>query len=176
MCEPAIIYGGKLGPITCPGTKLSVEAHQLKTVINYLELSELWELYSDLPSPFIPVLQGWTLGDYERCAELYRGCGVDLHKLPRVGLGSVCRRQSGVKIGLIANWFASEGIKLHGFGVKLEGLDLYAEKLTSCDSLAWSYDARRAAPMPGHTHSTCSNCLPYAMAWRSKHFGSQLAA
>jgi hypothetical protein len=34
---------------------------------------------------------------------------------------------------------------MHGFGVKTQGLAMYADSLTSADSLAWSYWARRDA-------------------------------
>jgi hypothetical protein len=66
MCEPWIIAQ----------TGLSVD-DQRRTVANFLELGELWAEESDRPSPFIPVLQGWSFGDYMRCAELYAEAGVD---------------------------------------------------------------------------------------------------
>ena len=93
---------------------------------------------------------------------------MDLAACPVVGLGSVCRRQNSVRIGLIASWLAADSLRLHGFGVKTEGLRLYGEHLASCDSLAWSYDARRNPPLPGHPHRSCANCLPYAAAWRQR--------
>jgi hypothetical protein len=39
----------------------------------------------------MPVLQGWTAGDYWRCADRYDRAGVRLEDYPVVGLGSVCR-------------------------------------------------------------------------------------
>ncbi len=83
MCEPFIIER----------TGLSVVAHYHQTVENYLELRQLAPHL-----PIIPVLQGWRLADYLACRELYRSAGVDLAALPRVGLGSVCRRQSTAEI------------------------------------------------------------------------------
>ena len=106
------------------------------------------------------------MGDYERCAELYREAGVDLAGQKVVGLGSVCRRQNAIRIGAIVSMFAAE-MRLHGFGVKTQGLDAYGTQLASADSLAWSYDARRSAPLSGHSHKTCSNCLEYAASWRA---------
>jgi hypothetical protein len=63
--------------------------------------------------------------------------------------------------------FAAE-MPLHGFGVKTQGLGAYGDRLASADSLAWSYDARRSEPLPGHSHKTCSNCLEYAASWRAE--------
>ena len=44
--------------------------------------------------------------------------------------------------------------------------------LASADSLAWSYDARRRPPLPGHTHKNCANCQPYALTWRTRVLNS----
>jgi hypothetical protein len=162
MCEPWIIYGGG----SFPGTHLSVEEHQRRTVANFLELRELWPTVSDRPCPFIPVLQGWTAGQYVDCAELYAEAGVYLAAQKAVGLGSVCRRQSTIRIGLIVDMFAAD-MPLHGFGVKTQGLAAYGTQLASADSLAWSYDARRSAPLPGHAHKSCANCLEYGRMWRA---------
>ena len=63
---------------------------------------------------------------------------------------------------------ASLGIHLHGFGVKAGGLVRYADCLVSADSLAWSFEARRAAPLSGCRHANCANCLRYATAWRER--------
>ncbi|MDB4898121.1 MAG: hypothetical protein JWN15_4383, partial [Firmicutes bacterium] len=78
----------------------------------------------------------------------------------------VCRRQNTIVIGAIVSLFAEE-LPLHGFGVKTRGLAAYGSQLASADSLAWSLDARRSAPLPGHTHKSCSNCLEFAAEWRS---------
>jgi hypothetical protein len=163
MCEPWIIQGGN----GFPGTGLSVDRHQHLTVDNFVELRELWPQHSDRPCPFIPVLQGWTVGDYIRCREMYRAAGVDLAAEKVVGLGSVCRRQNTIRIGAIVGMLADE-LPLHGFGVKTSGLQSYGRQLASADSMAWSLDARRSAPMPGHTHQSCANCQEYAAQWRSE--------
>jgi hypothetical protein len=154
------------------GTGLSVEVHQELTVANFLELQALWPQFSDLPCPFRPVVQGWARGDYFRCVERYQAAGVDLASFDRVGVGSVCRRQSSISIGLIMSMLADEGLKLHGFGVKTQGLDLYGESLVSCDSMSWSYEARRNQRLPGHTHKTCANCLEYALQWWEEKAGA----
>jgi hypothetical protein len=51
-----------------------------------------------------------------------------------------------------------------------------AHDLVSADSMAWSYAARRAPPLPGHDkpgngrprgHKNCANCADWALSWRS---------
>lgn len=153
MCEPSMLAK----------TGRTVAQHQERTVANLLELRSLAPRL-----PFVPVLQGWTLADYLRCVELYDRAGVNLQAEPLVGLGSVCRRQATGVIGAIVRRLASLGLRLHGFGVKLAGIARYAEHLVSADSMAWSYDARRSMPLPGHTHKSCANCMPYALRWREK--------
>lgn len=150
MCEPFVIEK----------TGLSVREHQERTVQNYLDLRDR--------GPFIPVLQGWTLADYERCIDLYDEAGVDLTAEPVVGVGSVCRRQSTAEIGSIFGALSGAGIACHGFGVKKEGVARYGRFLTSADSMAWSYRARRSWPLPGCTHKSCANCSKFALRWRDE--------
>ncbi|MFG2245500.1 hypothetical protein [Spirillospora sp. NPDC048823] len=163
MCEPEVIAGGWRGRLYFVGTGLSVAEHQRRTVASYLELRRL---APDLP--WIPVLQGWTLAEYARCADLYADAGVDLSALPVVGLGSVCRRQSTTEIRDIVTVFARRGLRLHAFGVKTLGLGLYGHQIASADSMAWSQAAKHEPAWPGHTHKNCANCLPWATAWRSR--------
>jgi hypothetical protein len=144
-------------------TGLTVLDHQTRTIDNYIALRTM------APEvPWVPVLQGWLPWQYEDHVEAYSKRGVDLFALPTVGLGSVCRRQHTFRIEMLIRTLASAGLKLHGFGFKLMGLSRAADALTSADSLAWSYDARRSAPMPGHTHKNCANCLPFALDWRDQ--------
>jgi len=151
MCEPFIT--GQTG--------LTVREHIARTVENYLILARL------APGLIVPVVQGYLLEDYLSCCDLYASAGVDLAALPRVGLGSVCRRQSTAQIAVIVTELARRGLSLHGFGVKTGGLHLYGHLLTSADSMAWSYAARRAPALPGCTgHKNCANCLTYATWWR----------
>lgn len=168
MCEPQIIHGG--GPGGFPGTHLSVAEHQRRTVANFLELAGLWPGESDQECPFMPVLQGWEPDDYHRCAALYEAAGVRLEDFPVVGLGSVCRRQGTAAIARLITELTPR-LALHGFGVKTRGLLAVGWRLESADSMAWSYDGRRSAPMPGHTHQNCANCLPFAAAWRERLLG-----
>ena len=153
MCEPFMLAK----------TGLTVAEHQMRTVENYVELRAL---APDLP--FVPVLQGWSRDDYHRCVELYQRVGVDLATETLVGVGSVCRRQATGEIEAIVHCLASLGIRLHGFGVKAGGLVRYADCLVSADSLAWSFEARRGAPLDRCAHANCANCLRYAVAWRER--------
>lgn len=149
MCEQRILKR----------TGLTVREHQQRTVRNLLRLREL---APDLP--FVPVLQGWTLADYQRCADLYTRAGIDLESEPLVGVGTVCRRQHKAVVEHIMRAFASRNLRLHGFGVKISGLSQYAEALSSSDSASWS---RRGRYVPGCTssHRTEANCLRFALSW-----------
>jgi hypothetical protein len=127
--------------------------------------------------PFVPVVQGWTLADYLRCVEMYLRAGIDLVAEPLVGVGSVCRRQSTEEIESIMRTLAGLGLRLHGFGVKVRGLELYGGCLSSADSMAWSFRARRSAPLPGCVgHKNCANCLRYALLWRDDVLACMRAA
>jgi hypothetical protein len=76
-------------------------------------------------------------------------------------------RQSTAEIAVIVTTLARRGLRLHGLGVKTGGLHLYGHRLTSADSMAWSYAARRAPALPGCIgHKNCANCLAYATRWR----------
>jgi hypothetical protein len=142
-------------------TGLVLAVHQVLTVTNYLTLRDL-----DADLPFIPVLQGQTLDDYQRCADLYDSLGVDL-TATTVGLGSVCRRQSTPEIGSIVGHFHAQGLRLHGFGCKAGAITRYGQLLESADSLAWSFGGRRDGTCL-HLKSKCANHLHYALSWRDR--------
>ncbi len=153
MCEPFVLSK----------TGLTVREHQERTVANYLELLRI---APDLP--WVPVLQGWEFEDYLRCRQMYASAGVDLASLPLVGLGSVCRRQNTGMVEELVRHLYAGGIQLHGFGFKLQGLARCADVLASADSMAWSYAARKRAPLPGCPHKSCANCYRYAALWRER--------
>lgn len=154
MCEPGMLEK----------TGLKISQHQFNTTLNYIELRE-----ADASLPFIPVIQGWSIDDYFRHIELYGRLGVDLTKEPLVGIGSVCRRQHTNEIGAIVRAIAGEGIRLHGFGVKIQGLAKYRESLASADSFAWALTAwKQQIQMPGCTHTNCANCPVWAVEWRRR--------
>ncbi|MFF7415617.1 hypothetical protein ACFZBG_40445 [Streptomyces lydicus] len=166
MCEPVVIHGGAVGRVRFAGTKLTVAEHQRRTVANLLTLRSV---APDVP--FIPVLQGHTVEQYLTCVHRYHDAGVDLGAEPVVGIGSICRRQGTSEVAdIIASVCqAVAGIRLHGFGVKAQGLAAYGSMLHSSDSLAWSFAAMHDAPMPGcRSHRTCANCPRYAFRWREE--------
>jgi hypothetical protein len=155
MCEPWILEQSKswLG-----GT---VGAHQRWTTDNFLELRTLAE---DLP--FIPVIQGWEMDDYLRHVDQYAAAGVDLTLEPTVGIGSVCRRQASDEIAVIIARLAVDGLRLHGFGVKADGIRKYGWLLDSADSMAWSFGGRQIRPCPVRQVASCAHCVHHALAWR----------
>lgn len=152
MCEPFML----------DRTGFTVAEHQRRTVDNYLRLRDM---APDVP--WVPVLQGWTLPQYQWCADAYERAGVDLTAEPTVGIGSVCRRQSTGQIGAIFAALAARGIRLHGFGVKTLGLAAYAAYAFSADSTGWSARGRRE-PGCTPTHKTEANCMSFACRWRAR--------
>ena len=158
MCEPIMLEN----------TGLTVREHQRRTVDNFLELRTL-----DCDTPIIPVLQGYALDEYKDCFEMFESSGVDLRAESLVGLGSVCRRQSSDDIERIVSYFHAKDLRLHGFGVKTNGLKKYGEMLSSVDSMAWSFDARygqRHCSVHANEPKTpsCNNCLTYAEEWHDR--------
>jgi hypothetical protein len=152
MCEPFILKK----------TGLTVIQHQRRTVDSYLRLMEL------APSvPWFPVLQGYQSDDYHRHVDMYTNAGVTLRQLLRTGVGSICRRQHSTEIASLLFSLQRQGLRLHGFGVKLKGLALTKGVLMSADSMSWSFTARREMPLQGHNerHKNCANCQIYAELW-----------
>lgn len=141
-------------------TGLTVRDHQWLTVQNY---EELLSLAPEIP--WAPVLQGWDWEQHREHLELYTARGHDLWALPVVGIGSVCRRQNTREAALTIRRLSKLGLKLHGFGFKVTGLSECWDGLVSSDSLAWSYQARRNPPLPGHKHKSCANCWDFAKKW-----------
>lgn len=165
MCEaPMLAKTGK-----------TVGQHQQLTVNSWLALRAI-----DAGLPWVPVLQGYTVADYERCADLYERHGaVRLADLPLVGLGSVCRRQGMAEAADIVKRLYARGLRnLHGFGFKTTGLVSrnlkLARYLASADSMAWSRRARSAwrhdgLRLCGCDHAGgCANCLAWALEWRRR--------
>lgn len=130
MCEEKILRR----------TGLTVAEHQRRTVRSAVELRDI---APDLP--WVPVLQGFTRDDYFRCVDLYGRAGVDLFNGRTVGIGSVCRREDTREAEQIIRELAGLGLRLHGFGFKLGGVERCADVLASADSLAWSDGERHKA-------------------------------
>lgn len=163
MCEPQVLSR----------TGLPVRAHQCLSVANFLELRQLApEL------PWFPVLQGWVPEDYQEHVEAYARCGVDLSREPLVGVGTICRRQHTTEAVGVLRDLAGLGLRLHGFGLKLQGLRAARECLVSADSMAWSFDARRLGHKRGANwcgspaHKNCANCRLFAEHWYERVCGA----
>lgn len=120
-------------------TGLSVIEHQLRTIRSMLFCRD-----AAPELPWMPALQGFTVDDYLRCADLYAAHGVDLTALPLVGLGSVCRRSGTRELEYVIGELARRlpGIPFHGYGVKSDGTLLSCLDLRSVDSDAWSERGR----------------------------------
>lgn len=165
MCEREIIEGGTISGRRAPGTGKTLLDHQKLTVESYFTLSAM-----EPTLPFLPALQGFTVDEYLRCIEMYAEGGLDLRG-KWVGLGSVCRRQGTTVICSLIEQLAKTGLLLHGYGVKVQGLERIARYLHSADSMAWSYGARvTKTKMPecvaaGRNHKNCANCPVYALHW-----------
>jgi hypothetical protein len=155
MCEPWVLHK----------TGLSIKTHQALTIASLLELRDR---APDIA--WAPVLQGWHLPDYVRHIDAYAHWGIDLTSEPVIGVGSVCRRQGTQEAVDICRALSTLGLRLHGFGIKKNGLFRLARYLASADSMAWSFDARRKQrPECGSvTHKNCANCLVYALRWRDQ--------
>jgi hypothetical protein len=120
-------------------TGLTVAEHQARTVQSYDELRQM-----NTGLPFLPVLQGFELDDYLRCADLYAAAGYEFRGTGMlVGVGSICRRQGTAEAERIIRRLHADGFELHGFGFKLDGLLRCRSALASADSLAWSDGARK---------------------------------
>lgn len=117
-------------------TGLTVEEHQRRSVASYLELRALAPAI-----PWVPTLQGHTLGEYLRCVQMFRDAGVHLGDVPLVGLGSVCRRDDPQEIADVVTGVRAElgaRTRLHGYGVKSEAAVRACWDFASMDSMAWS--------------------------------------
>jgi hypothetical protein len=158
MCEPAVRAV----------TNFSVRAHQTRTIDNYIELMSI-----DPTLPWVPVVQGWGLTEYWRHVEQYEARGIHLDQLPRVGVGSVCRRKTGrpgasasmIVYSLAAGW----GLKLHGYGIAADELSKCGGMLLSADSMAWSAAAR-------YEKLGEQNSLLRAKRWRAERVEPHLLA
>lgn len=149
MCEPG----------TLAMTGRTVAEHQVRTVASLLELRALAPAV-----PWIPVLQGWSVGEYLDHVERYAAAGLELAGEPLVGVGSLCRRQATAAAVAVLQAVRSAGLaRLHCFGLKMAGLAAAGELVGSADSMAWSYGGRRRRDWNGHR---CGNCLGCALAWR----------
>ena len=121
-------------------TGLTVDDHQRMTIERYDALRPLVSA-----THLMPVLQGYEPEDYVRHIGQY---GDRLEPGSWVGIGSVCKRNSSVgEVEAVMDAVVGErpDLRYHGFGLKLTALTSFvvSDGLYSCDSMAWSYAARR---------------------------------
>ena len=153
MCEPFML--AKTGK--------TIADHQALTIESLVKLRAI------APSiPWMPVLQGWECDEYLSHIEQYAAAGIDLAEEPIVGVGSICRRQGTRQAARIIRAIALQRIRIHAFGVKINGLGLFGDFIETADSMAWSFTARREQlKMEGcEGHKNCANCLRWALEWR----------
>lgn len=159
MCEPSI--RAKTGK--------TVAEHQARTIESFTTLKAV------APEiPWMPVLQGWECDDYLDHIEQYASAGVDLTTEPVVGVGTICKRQATSQAARIIRAVSLHRIRIHAFGVKSDGLRKFGDWISSADSMAWSYVARRRPVlMDGCVgHKNCANCLRWALEWRRSRISS----
>lgn len=153
MCEPEVLRK----------TGLDVREHQRRTVDNFLELRD-----RSPATPWVPTLQGYTLDDYLRCADMFEAAGVALADQRLVGLGSVCRRSGTDELAAILEGITARApaVDFHGYGVKSQGAFRAAWRLRSIDTDAWSkrargaeVDLRKALGLPANYPSTALMAL-----------------
>lgn len=137
MCEPFMLAK----------TGLTIADHQRLTIERYDALVKALADRFDgaCPFPVLPVLQGYSPADYVRHVVDY---GSRLAHGMWVGVGSVCKRngapeQIAAVLKAIAN--IRPDLLLHGFGVKVTALmnEIVRRLLTTADSMAWSFAARK---------------------------------
>ena len=121
-------------------TGLTIREHQELTIERYIQLKAIAP-----PAWIMPVIQGFEPKEYIRHIEMY---GKWLEDGAWVGVGSVCKRNSNVgQVEVVLEAIASvrPDLKLHGFGLKKTALSsqIVNGLLYSCDSMAWSYAARK---------------------------------
>jgi hypothetical protein len=160
-CEPNVLAR----------TEKTVREHQKLTLDSYMMLTGENEWM-----PWLRTLQGWHLEEYQEHYQMYRDAGVDMDG-QLVGIGSVCRRGSQKGIETIVRGLAPLGMRMHGFGLSINGLRLIGHLLASSDSQAWSKTAREEhILLPGCDHRSratgeptdCRNCFRYALAYREE--------
>lgn len=89
--------------------------------------------------PWLPVVQGWTLPEYDYCIQLYQEAGISLNS---AGLGTMCGRKPGAGIRILrALGYRYPQNRWHVFGMHLWILKnpFAAAVVQSWDSYAWNW-------------------------------------
>jgi len=197
MCEPEVVEHATAPSARGWEMREAIALHQRRTTANYLELRQLapevpwapvlqgWHMADYEEHVRVYEENGVDLTDPDLPAV---GVGSVCRRSDDPGTGDLFLR-----LDLMFRELRRHGIEnLHAFGYKTEGLLTTGGVLASADSLAWSYDARQAANamrrlgydggvLPGHydpgfrdpvtgrliRHTSCSNCIVYALLWRT---------
>lgn len=157
MCEPNMLEK----------TGLTVQHHQRLTCENFLELQSL---QPDVR--IIPVLQGWDIDEYWNHIDMYMEYGIDLRNYETVGMGTFCRRSNMNELLPLVIGLEKYGIKMHGFGLNLRGVQMFGSYMQSSDSTAWNKSAilngRKGIYLCGRQHDNakdCSSCHEWSMMY-----------
>ena len=137
--EAAVCQDYMCEPFVTAKTGLTVRDHQRLTIERFDRLR------AATAAPLLPVLQGFKPHEYREHLADY---GHRLALGARVGVGSVCKRQSKpevISVILYAITDMRPDLKWHMFGLKKTALAYSSIRsmIFSADSMAWSYHARR---------------------------------
>ncbi|MGC8979407.1 DUF7221 family queuine tRNA-ribosyltransferase-like protein [Caldisericum sp.] len=129
MCEPQIIEK----------TGLDVDEHIRITHENNKYMLEVAEKVNFPTEKIGLVVQGWTVKDYIKSANLCKTIIKNPNQI--VGIGTLCRRHSFSEIGEIVDTVKSilPQARIHAFGVKGPALAYIKSKIYSADSFAWAF-------------------------------------
>lgn len=130
MCEPVALRA----------TGMTVARHQALTIDRFDAIRDAGTDGVHL----LPVLQGRTPDDYRHHLDAY---GLRIGRGAWVGVGSLCKRQGNpavIAAILDAILIDRPDLRLHGFGCKRTSLldPQVRRRLTTADSMAWSFAAR----------------------------------
>ena len=131
--EWAAVQDWDCTPAVLAKTGKTVLEHQQRTLESYFELQHLAPRVR-----WVPTLQGFSKGDYLKHVEMYRDAGADLRGLSLVAAGSVGSRQTAEDVVDLFSELSAEGMSLHAFGIRLEGLERSLPFLRSSDAVARS--------------------------------------
>jgi hypothetical protein len=155
----------------------SVSWHIAATVDSYCELAALLNGPTD---PYVlPTLQGSDPRQYEESLFRFFDAGVDVCRLPLVGVGSLAGRRDPLDVLWRVATVAEFGVgNIHAFGVHGVGrLGAVAHRVVSCDSMNWSLVGRKLLKAASCTHggSQENNCAVWMEQW-ADHVCADLAA
>jgi len=117
---------------------------------------------------FVPVIQGYTLDEYKYCID--RMLELDIFQdHDYVAVGTMCRRMGNNELRRlifgITNyvWSTQPNTKFHFFGLKLTALRdfICAERIYSCDSMAWDIKHIDRTRMYPRTEGEKIDCLDH---------------